>query len=447
MQLIKKNKKIRFIVILSIIFLLALTAINISVSYLKTKKTVEVTIASHSEEIANTIAASIDINKYEHFMHNPVENELFFELNDYLIDIREKTGALHVYTLEIDNPKVSKIMIPGFSESSKATYIGSVCTVPEKQVRKAYYSGESYYTEVIKDPQFGDYISAGAPIKNKENKVIGFLGVDISAATLDEIGKLVIKSNLSLFIFNGIFVFILLVSFFVIQKWYQTELSKEVGETEKTYQTEFKTIINSIRSIRHDFVNHIQVMHGLLKIKSYEKAFEYVDSLKKEVAIYESVPLKVNNPALMVLLQTKWIQAQNNKVETTFKTCDDSFQDIKTIDLIKILSNLIDNALDATMEVPENERKLCVKCDRTSDHYLLRVTNTGTPIPVKSADLIFQKGYSTKHLKEGQVRGYGLYIVKEVVDKYRGTITFQSEKNRTTFEVSIPIKEIKKKAP
>ncbi|WP_249663567.1 PDC sensor domain-containing protein, partial [Lysinibacillus fusiformis] len=61
---------------------------------------------------------------------------------------------------------------------------GEVCTVPAKQVAKAY-KGETYVTEVIHDSVHGSYLSVGTPIKDEYGKIIGYQGIDISADTLN----------------------------------------------------------------------------------------------------------------------------------------------------------------------------------------------------------------------------------------------------------------------
>jgi sensor histidine kinase regulating citrate/malate metabolism len=51
---------------------------------------------------------------------------------------------------------------------------------------------------------------------------------------------------------------------------------------------------------------------------------------------------------------------------------------------------------------------------------------------------IFKKGYSTKKAEQGKIRGHGLYIVREIVNRYDGHISFQSSDLYTTAIVKIP---------
>lgn len=436
-----KSHKVKVIFFLSVVLLLFFSALNVYTSYVRMKHTIEESVANQSLEAAKSIASSIDVETYQKFLDKPEKNEHFREIQIYLSDAREKLGSLYVYTLEVDNPKVSKTMILGHSgeiESLDNYRIGDPCTVPEEQVKRAY-GGSTYKTKVLNDPNYGDYLSVGAPIKNDDGKILGFLGVDTSADTINQIKGAALERNILVLIFNGLFVFIVIVSFLFMQRWYQREVAKEVGYTEDTYQTELKTLITSVSSLRHDFSNHILVLHGLLKIGQSDKALKYASSLFKEVEAIESIKVDIAHPGLSILLQTKKIAAQNNRIHMDIVISPVSFDCIKTTDLIIILSNLIDNAMDATMELPEGERSILIECSSNDTHYVFIVTNTGTEICDK--ELIFKQGHSTKKEEQGKIRGQGLFIVKEVVNGYNGNISIESSAGlKTTAIVEIPLK-------
>lgn len=261
-----KNRKVKLIFVLATVLFLLFTSLNVFIAYMKMKKTVEESIANQSLEAAESIALEIDIETYQQFLKNPVRNEYYWEVRSYLNDVREKLGALNVYTLEVDNPTVSKALIPGVSKDIRDHFIiGEICTVPEAQVKRAY-EGKTYVTDVIDDTTYGSYLSVGAPIKDKVGKVIGYLGIDISIDSLDDIKAKVLKNNILLFAFNGVFTLVVIGSFLFLQGWYQKEIAKEVEVTEDTYQAEIKTLITSVSSLRHDFINHIQVIQGFLQL-------------------------------------------------------------------------------------------------------------------------------------------------------------------------------------
>ena len=438
-----KNRKIKLILVLATVLLLLFTSLNVYTSYAKMKRTVEESIANQSLEAAISIASAMDIETYKKFLKNPVRNEYYWAIRKYLDDAREKLGALYVYTLKIDNPKISKAMVVSGSPNDYVLEdypIGEETIIPKEQIGQAYYKGKTFVSKAIQDVRYGNYLTVGAPIKDETDKMIGYLAIDISTNTLDEIKGKVLKNNILLFVFNGVVILLVVGSFLALQRWYQREVAKEVGVTEDVYQGEIKTLITSVSSLRHDFTNHIQVLYGLLQLGEFERAQKYIASLSKEVRAIESLKLDIDHPGLSILLQTKKLAAQNYNIDMGFTISHDSFDKIKTTDLIKIISNLVDNAIDATIELPENKRKVTIGCAVEDNQYEFKVMNTGPTIVGK--DHIFKQGFSTKKAEQGKIRGQGLFIVKEIVRKYDGEISIDSTNDlETTAIVKIPLKD------
>ncbi len=436
-----KKFKIRLILTLSATLFLFFTTLNIYASYMKILKTVEESVANQTLQAARSIASEMDMGVYERFLEKPARNIYYWNIRSYLNDAREKLGALYVYTLKVDNPVVSTTLIVGHPRQESAPEgdfpIGEACTVPEEQVNVAYYEERDFITDIINDEKYGNYLTVGTPIKNDRGEVISYLGIDISVETLNDIKGQALQNNISLFIFNGVFIIVVLVSFLFMQRWYQREVQKEVVYTEDTYQAEIKNLIASVSSLRHDFTNHIQVVHGLLQIGALEQAQQYLNSLVKDIQSIEVIKLGIDHPGLLILLETKKIAAQNHNIDMEISVADDSFEAIKSTDLIKILSNLIDNAIDAANELPEGRRRIEIGCGVDDEGYVFKIVNTGPAI--RDGERIFQKGFTTKKAEEGRVRGQGLFIVREVVGKYGGEVSIQpTGEFETTAIVKIP---------
>lgn len=434
-----KRFKLKLIIVLSIILVIFFIGISMYTSYIKIEDTVEEAIANQNLEAAKSIAKAIDLETYERFLKERNRDEDYWTIRHYLNDAREKLGVLYVYTMEIDNPTTSKILIVGSPENKDNPndfLIGEACTVPEAQVKLAYEEGKAFVTEILEDTKYDHhYITVGTPIMNGKGEIISYLSIDISTDTLDGIKETVINSNIFLLVLSGLFVIIFIISFLLLQKWYQ----KEVGTTESTYQKEIKTLIASVSSLRHDYINHIQVLHGFLHIGEVDQATKYVDSLSKDIQTIESIKLNLEHPGLAILLQTKKLTCQNQQIDIQITVDDNPFDNIKTIDLINILSNIIDNAIEATMELPEEQRKITVSCKADELYYTFSITNVGRKLPDKNQ--IFKQGYSTKKVEKGRVRGQGLFIVKETINKYNGTITLDTINEKETIAiVKIPIK-------
>jgi len=99
----------------------------------------------------------------------------------------------------------------------------------------------------------------------------------------------------------------------------------------------------------------------------------------------------------------------------------------------QVWTNLIVNACQAMNF--KGELKITAK--ENGDHITILFTDTGCGIPIEAADKIFEPFFSTKKIGEGS--GLGLSIVKKIIDKHHGKISFSSEINKgTTFFVVLP---------
>ncbi len=212
----------------------------------------------------------------------------------------------------------------------------------------------------------------------------------------------------------------------------------EVFKIEKEYeiqQVNLKNIYaldNLQRSQRHDFLNHLHVIHHLAENGESKALKNYVERIYQEV--YDA-NIKVNTGLLEVdaLLQSKFSVAKIKKI-TIEMINEANLRDLKieSWKLISILGNIIDNAIDACMEASIDQRRIIVELRETKFKYLFYIKNTGTPIAQENLDKIFLTGFTTKSDK-GQ--GLGLSICKKYIEENGGKIEVSSNNHETVFMI------------
>lgn len=410
------------------------SAFNLYTTYASTRNTIDLTIGYQAISVAQNAIESFDLSTYEDSLTNHSVHKDIIETQ--LNEIKQYLGAKNVYIIEPDAGEQLTIKAASTLNSEKKQT--EVCCELSKELEKQFAKKRSFFIRT-KDNSNKSLITSVIPLLGNDGMYMGSLVVESKLGTGEEITQEVMRRNIPFFIINGLFVLFSLTIFIAFQIWYRKEVSTQVGDAEETYQSEFESMLQTMRAIRHDFLNHIQVIQGLMKIGREDRAFEYVNSLTSEVETME-LPVTIKNPALYILVQSKWVRAQNEKVDMHLYVDDHLFKHIHTIDLIKIFSNLIDNAFDATLIGSESERFINIEARVIQNQYIFKVENIGPTIPKDHLNKIFETGFSTKPEKRGVPRGDGLSIVKQVVHKYGGTINVQSNKNSTTFEVKIPFK-------
>ena len=103
-------------------------------------------------------------------------------------------------------------------------------------------------------------------------------------------------------------------------------------------------------------------------------------------------------------------------------------------EMCKVLSNLIDNAIDAMADLPDGKKHLTITLTENLKEYVFSVANTGTPIPPDDQQRIFEPGVTTK--SDGH--GMGLFIVRETLRHYGGDIQVTSDAQETVFSGTVP---------
>lgn len=205
-------------------------------------------------------------------------------------------------------------------------------------------------------------------------------------------------------------------------------------ETESRVQLEnlknIQEMVQTMRSQRHDFNNHIQTVYGLINVGAYEDAKEYMDAVI--VPVQSSNRLLSDNPSVTALLQVKANLAEIKRINTDFSITGSLKQPIIPVqDLNTILGNLIDNAIEAT-ENHKGKKFIQVRIASNPDKIMVTVFNTGPKIYDQIKDKLFYPGFTTK--KTGQ--GLGLSSVKKIIDTHNGSIEVINEAEGVSFEIS-----------
>lgn len=235
--------------------------------------------------------------------------------------------------------------------------------------------------------------------------------------------------NNLIFITAGTMICSSVVSIFVLYAFYQHQ-NNNLEESMKNLE-ELNT---KLRSQRHDYLNHIQVIYGLLELEEYEEAKKYMAPVFKDI-MKLSKALKTKQPAVNALLQAKMESAEKESIDFYLEIRSDLKSiSIEPWDLCKILANLIDNGITALSE-KEKERQLHVEIWEDKEKYYFCIYNNGPVIPKEHMENIFKQGFTTKK-EEGH--GMGLAIINRILKENNGNIIVFSKEDKTSFQVEIP---------
>ncbi len=195
-----------------------------------------------------------------------------------------------------------------------------------------------------------------------------------------------------------------------------------------------------LREQRHDFLNHLQVVSGFLQLSKYKQAQHYLLKVSDQMTTTDDENLALDSEVGM-LIYSKQLAAKefniqwHQEIDANLK-----YLVMDKVDQVRVMGNIIDNALFELKKVPLNQRKLILSGTIEGDTGVLSVVNYGVAISPHIIEKMFEPGFTTKgNLGEGM----GLYIVKTLVEKWGGTIEVSSctKELWTKISLRIPVRK------
>lgn len=251
----------------------------------------------------------------------------------------------------------------------------------------------------------------------------------------------------SIQIYN-IFIFILYFTFLMVKfrSLREKEMLVNINNTYKVQKQQIKNmeeIISIIRQEKHDFANHINVIQGLCLLNK-PNTVERINNYVKKISgtIHSSFRyLDTGNDYIDGMLSIKNNYAMKNNID--FKVIIDepfSLIKIREDELISIISNLVDNAFEAFNKSDVENKEISIITFKEGMNFCIEIADNGDEIPEGIKTKIFEKGFSTKkEQKDGH--GFGLYIIKQLVEKNNGSILLESTPKRTKFTVKFKMED------
>ena len=207
-------------------------------------------------------------------------------------------------------------------------------------------------------------------------------------------------------------------------------IAKYQSDLIKTHYDEVENMYRQIRGWRHDYRNHIQVMKVYAANDDMESIKEYLDKLETDLSTVDTV-IKTGNSMADAILNSKISLARSKKIEVKADAHIPFKLKTSEIDLCVIIGNLFDNAIEASLPLPEEQRLIRVYMDMKNTHLYISFTNFTSGKKLKKQGSRFA---TTK----GDGHGFGLVRIDNILDRLGGYISRNSEDGAFTTEILIP---------
>ncbi len=207
-------------------------------------------------------------------------------------------------------------------------------------------------------------------------------------------------------------------------------IKKRVDSFEKEiiqkYYAEVNNMYTKMRGWRHDYRHHIQAMKAHAANGEYDEIDKYLDMLDDDLTNVETV-IKTGNRMADAILNSKLSLAAERKITVKAEAKIPVSLSVSELDLCIIIGNLLDNAIDACMVLPEDKRLIRIYIEMKGNYLYFALTNTAGG-----------KKKQNFRTTKGEGHGFGIARVDAIVKKYGGYVTRASEDEAFSTEILLP---------
>ncbi|WP_275372835.1 sensor histidine kinase [Clostridium tertium] len=226
-------------------------------------------------------------------------------------------------------------------------------------------------------------------------------------------------------------IFVLLGGFIIFIAWHFINIDKNSKQV-YILNEELESKINELKKIKHDYGSQISYLYGAYLMNNYEKLGELLKGIIEGNDISTQVKvLSTEDSIIAQVVNSTDLKEVDVLIDEKAELKDTN---ISELELHKIISNIVRNSIEAL----KGRGLLMINSYYSYNHVIISLQNNGPEIDKNIIDRIFEEGFSTKKNKNGD-NGFGLHIVKEIVDKNNGHISVTSNEEVTKFVIKLPL--------
>ncbi len=214
-----------------------------------------------------------------------------------------------------------------------------------------------------------------------------------------------------------------------------TRRERELGLLRQRIELQAKSFVSLEESYRqqrrasHEFQRHINALCGLLERGEIDAALKYAQKLQSDRSI-KNAGISSKNPIIDVILNREYAQAKEQGIDMRVRVNDLGDLPLEEDKLVVLLSNLLDNAIEACQRC---EGKTEIWCSVLLEETLyISVRNTSLPVEMSGGEIVTSKSDRKEH-------GYGLPAIKYILTELGAEFTFEYSDGWFTFAAEIPI--------
>lgn len=192
----------------------------------------------------------------------------------------------------------------------------------------------------------------------------------------------------------------------------------------------YKHMMETMRALKHDYSNHLQVLDCMVRKTEMQKAREYVEDLRRHIES-EIEGCHSGNPVLDIVLSAKMEEARKHRIKVDHSIILLNWFPLNETEITSLFGNLFDNAIEASQNVQESERwiKVVIKPIQNDISIVMQNRYDGK-LKMKEGKMITRKEYGD--------HGIGMKQMKKIVSKAGGHCFWETEEEIFTITIILP---------
>lgn len=218
--------------------------------------------------------------------------------------------------------------------------------------------------------------------------------------------------------------------------------SKDEIATLNAQLTQIKQYVESLRTLRHEHLNWMSTINGLLQMKEYDKVLAMVQGESQaQQQLIDSLRGAFADRQVAGLLFGKVQRARELGLTMTIVPGSQLHQlpeGLDSTEFAAIVGNLLDNAFEASLRTQQGNKVVELYLSDEGDDVIIEVADQGCGVPEALREKIFEQGVSTRTDEPGE-HGIGLYLIASYVRRCDGVITLEDNSPcGTLFSLFLP---------
>ena len=215
----------------------------------------------------------------------------------------------------------------------------------------------------------------------------------------------------------------------IFSKEMEEKFILKINLERKIHDKEIIDMYTEMIGWKHDFINHISMISGLLQVSTKEDVISYINEIDSSITKLDK-NVYTDNMAINSILASKIKIAEEKDIKINLNLKIDSDIIISNVDICTILGNLLDNSIEACDNI-EEYRFINLKIVSEKNVLVIKISNN------TKSGYVNEKNGKFISTKNKDINGIGLKQVDSIVKKYNGYVNRNHKNNIFTTYIMI----------